>query len=71
MNNLDYVKMSDRELKQYLLSHKDDREAFYAYLDRKHQHPKQTILSVNELETLTSEKKISLIRQRLQEKFGV
>lgn len=71
MNNLDYVKMSDRELKQYLLSHKDDREAFYAYLDRKHQHPKQTILSVNELETLTSEEKISLIKQRIQEKFGV
>jgi hypothetical protein len=71
MNNLDYIKMSDRELKQYLLSHKDDREAFYAYLDRKHQHPKQTILSVNELETLTSEEKIIVVRQRLQEKFGI
>lgn len=71
MNNLDYIKMSDRELKQYLLSHKDDREAFYAYLDRKHQHPKQTILSVNELKTLTSEEKIIVVRQRLQEKFGI
>lgn len=71
MNNIDYIKMSDRELKQYLLSHKDDQEAFYAYLDRKHQHPKQTILSVNELETLTSEEKIILVRQRLQEKFGI
>ncbi|GAA6614678.1 DUF6887 family protein [Scytonema sp. NUACC26] len=71
MNNVDYTKMSDQELKQYLLNHKDDRDAFYAYLNRKHQHPKQTILSVNELETLTREEKIKLITQRLQERFSV
>lgn len=71
MNSVDYAKMSNQELKQYFLNHKDDREAFSVYLNRKHQHPKQTILSVNELETLASDKQIELITQRLKEKFSL
>jgi hypothetical protein len=44
---------------------------FYAYLDRKQQQPKQVIIDVNELETLTTEQKIELLTQRLQERFNL
>lgn len=69
MNPLNYINMSDLELKQYLLEHKDNKEAFYAYLDRKQQHPKQVLIGVDELDTLTPDQQIELITQRLQEKF--
>ena len=36
MKEIDYASMSDRQLKQYMLTHREDREAFYAYLDRRH-----------------------------------
>jgi len=61
--------MSQQELKQYLLEHKDNKEAFYAYLDRKQQYPRQVIIGVDELDTLTPDQQIKLITQRLQEKF--
>ena len=35
MSNVNYTAMSDRELKRYILTHRDDREAFYAYMDRR------------------------------------
>ena len=41
MKPVNYTNMNDQELKQYLLEHKDNKEAFYAYLDRKQQQPKQ------------------------------
>ena len=71
MKSVNYTNMSDQELKQYLLEHKDDKEAFNAYLDRKQQHPKQIILGVDELEPLTPDQQIELITQRLQEKFAL
>jgi len=36
MKQINYAEMSDRELKHYLVKHRDDQEAFYAYLDRRH-----------------------------------
>lgn len=39
MSNVNYAGMSDRELKRYMLTHRDDREAFYAYMDRRHSRP--------------------------------
>ncbi|WP_416245115.1 DUF6887 family protein [Crocosphaera sp. XPORK-15E] len=71
MKQVNYTNMNDQELKQYFLEHKDNKEAFYAYLDRKQQHPKQPIIGVNELDTLTPEQQIELITQRLQEKFNL
>ncbi|MGK7943927.1 MAG: hypothetical protein AB4058_05610 [Microcystaceae cyanobacterium] len=71
MKQINYANMSDQELKQYLLEHKDNKDAFYAYVDRKQQHPKQVIIGVNELETLTTEEKIDLLTQRLQARFNV
>ena len=29
-----YEAMTDKELKRYMLEHRDDNEAFYAYVDR-------------------------------------
>lgn len=71
MKSINYANMSDQELKQYLLEHKDDQEAFYTYLDRKHQHPKQVMIGGDELDSLTREQQIELITQRLQEKFAL
>jgi hypothetical protein len=69
MSPVNYINMNDRELKQYLLEHKDNKEAFYAYLDRKQQYPQQAIVNINELDSLTLDRQIELIAQRLQEKF--
>ncbi len=69
MKSVNYTNMSDQELKQYLLEHKDNKEAFHAYLDRKQQHPKQVLIGVNELDPLTLDQQVELITQRLQKRF--
>ena len=71
MKPVNYDNMNEQELKQYLLEHKDNKEAFYAYIDRKQQKPKEVIIGVNELDTLTPDQQIELIAQRLQEKFNL
>ena len=71
MNPVNYTDMSDQELKQYLLENKDNKEAFYAYLDRKQQQPKQVMIGVDELDFLTREQQVELITQRLQKKFNL
>lgn len=32
MSNVNYAGMSDRKLKRYILTYRDDRKAFYAYV---------------------------------------
>ncbi len=39
--------MSDRDLKQYFLSHREDKLAFQAYLDRLNSRPRQIITNVD------------------------
>jgi hypothetical protein len=41
MNQVNYVEMSDRELKQYFLSHREDQAAFHAYMDRINARPRK------------------------------
>lgn len=36
MNKPDFQAMSRHELHQYVLAHRDDQAAFYAYIDRLH-----------------------------------
>lgn len=36
MNQLNFQKMSQQELHDYVLAHREDREAFYAYVDKLH-----------------------------------
>jgi hypothetical protein len=35
MSQIDYALMIDRELKQYFLEHRNDVEAFHAYMEEK------------------------------------
>ncbi|KJH70512.1 DUF6887 family protein [Aliterella atlantica] len=36
MNQLNFQKMSQKELHDYVLAHREDSEAFYAYVDKLH-----------------------------------
>lgn len=55
--------MSDRELKQYILTHRDDREAFYAYMDRRHSGPRKVAIKLDD--PAWQEKMISTIQMKL------
>jgi hypothetical protein len=44
MTQINYKVMTDRELKDYMLSHRDDRSAFQAYLDCRHDRPDRTVI---------------------------
>ena len=48
MTEVNYAAMSDRQLKQYILSHRDDREAFYAYIDRRHSRPNKLTIKFDD-----------------------
>ncbi len=37
MNQPNFQTMSQQELKEYFLTHRDDKEAFYAYIDKLHE----------------------------------
>ncbi len=39
-----YSTMSDLELKRYMLEHRNDQEAFHAYMDRVYARPQQTVV---------------------------
>ncbi|MEG3879639.1 hypothetical protein QT972_19985 [Microcoleus sp. herbarium7] len=64
MSNINYAAMSDRELKQYILTHRDDREAFYAYMDRRHSRPRKVTIKLDD--PAWQEKMISAIRVQLK-----
>lgn len=36
MNQLNFQAMSQKKLRDYVLAHSDDQEAFYAYVDKVH-----------------------------------
>jgi hypothetical protein len=46
--SVDYSSMSDRELKRYMLDHRQDNEAFYAYMDRRAARPAAETISPND-----------------------
>lgn len=64
MNRVDYNSMSDEELKQYFLKHREDRDAFQAYLDRINQRPRRIIASPSDPDF--DEKVQAAIRQKLE-----
>lgn len=43
MSQVNYDAMSDAQLKQYFLKHREDKAALQAYLDRINQHPRPAI----------------------------
>jgi hypothetical protein len=36
VSKIDFAKMQQKELHAYVLAHRDDQEAFYAYVDKLH-----------------------------------
>jgi len=40
MNKLNFQAMSQKELQNYMLAHRDNQEAFYAYVDTLHKEGK-------------------------------
>jgi hypothetical protein len=48
MNQINYATMTDEELKDYFLKHRNNKAAFQAYLDRINQNPQQVIANPND-----------------------
>jgi hypothetical protein len=48
MNPVNYAEMTDLELKQYFLSHRQEEEAFQAYLARYRSQPRAAITKVGD-----------------------
>ena len=67
--SVDFNKMSDRELKRYMLDHRDDKKAFYAYMDRRHTRP-QKVLITSEEAKLPFDEYMKLSEERMREHFG-
>jgi predicted metal-dependent RNase len=64
MSQINYAEMSDRELKQYFLQNRHDRDALEVYLDRVNQRPRNIIASPGDPDF--DEKIQAAIRQKLQ-----
>lgn len=50
MTKANYTAMTDQELKLYLVNHRDDREAFYAYMDRRKSRKRDVAIELNDPE---------------------
>jgi hypothetical protein len=48
MNQVNYTAMSDKELKQYFLRHRDDKVALQVYIDRLADKPKEIVTTLND-----------------------
>lgn len=48
MNQINYAAMSDEDLRQYFLQHREDKTALQAYLNRINKRPHQIITTVDD-----------------------
>ncbi len=48
MSQVNYAAMSDRELRQHFLRHREDKMALRAYLDRLSDRPRKVITTVDD-----------------------
>ena len=48
MSQINYAAMSDQELRQYFLRHREDKIALRAYLDRLSDRPRKMITTVDD-----------------------
>jgi hypothetical protein len=48
MSQVNYAAMSDQDLKQYFLQHREDKTALQAYLDRLGDRPREVITTVDD-----------------------
>ena len=63
MKQVNYTAMKDQELKHYMLNHREDREAFNAYLARRHYRSNKTVIEFDD--PAWEEKIISVIQEKL------
>ena len=64
MSQINYADMSDKELRQYFLRHREDKMALKAYLDRLSDRPRNIITTVDDPDF--DAKVQAAIRQRIQ-----
>ncbi|MCV3213550.1 hypothetical protein OGM63_08430 [Plectonema radiosum NIES-515] len=48
MTQVNYAAMTDQELKRYILAHRDDQQAFYIYMDRRHSRPDKVVIKFDD-----------------------
>ena len=65
MSKPNFQAMSQKELHDYFLAHRDDREAFYAYVDKLHQEGNW--IEMPPLESLQDLEKYPEFTQRFQD----
>jgi hypothetical protein len=63
MKQIDFASMSDQELKHYLVKHRDDQEAFHAYMDRRQARPHKAAIELDDPDW--QERVVALIQDQL------
>lgn len=70
MSQIDYTAMSDQELRQYFLKHREDKTALQAYLERRRERSGQVItVQVKSLQQLTSQISIPRFKRQFVSKW--
>lgn len=69
--SVDFNKMTAQELKRYMLDHRDDQKAFYAYMDRRHARRRsKKVLITSEEAKLPFDEYMKLSEERMRSHFG-
>ena len=61
----DYSSMSDRELRRYMMEHRQDDNAFHAYMDRRNARPNRQVISPDDPDWET--KLLAAIQKQIQD----
>ncbi len=64
MSNPDFSFMTEQELRAYVLSHREDKAAFEAYLDKVHERPPIAVIEPEEWSEERMQEVLNLIKQR-------
>ena len=65
-----FESMSDQELKQYFLKHRDE-ESFHAYMDRRSLRPKRILIEAGELDHLPFDEQIKIVDERMRSRLKI
>ncbi len=65
-----FESMSDQELKQYFLKHRDE-ESFHAYMDRRSLRPKRVLIEAGELDHLPFDEQIKIVDERMRSRLKI
>jgi len=64
MSSPDFSIMTKQELRAYVLSHRQDKVAFEAYLDKVHERPPIAVIEPEEWSEQKMQEVLNLIKQR-------